>query len=42
MAAEPGDHPGQLIRDLTAVAYPALTWAVATPGGQPGTLAVTE
>ena len=31
---------GQLMWALTAVATPAVTWAVATPGWQPGRLAV--
>ena len=35
------DHGGQVIWALTAVATPAVTWAVAKPGWQPARLAMT-
>jgi len=35
------DQGGQVMCALTAVAFPAVTVAVATPGWQPGRLAVT-
>jgi hypothetical protein len=35
------DHGGQVMCALTALAFPAVTVAVATPGWQPGRLAVT-
>lgn len=39
--AEAPNHGGQVMGALTAVAFPAVTVAVATPGWQPGRLAVT-
>src|SRR5690348_13394677 len=35
------DHGGQVIWALTAVASPAVTWAVAMPGWHPARLAMT-
>ncbi len=35
------DHGGQVMCALTALTCPAVTLAVATPGWQPGRLAVT-